>query len=166
MYCPNCGVKNDDGDLFCASCGTPLREVEVPVEPEFQGYETSGAQPEGAAQQNQPFENLQGQPAGENPHWQEQQTFGQNAWSGQPAGNTAAAAQGQPVQRKPLPKLMFVVIAEAVAAAALIAGIFMVAKNRFSPETVARNYWEAVMDHEWGKAYDYCSFPDSELLSR
>ena len=51
MYCPNCGVKNDDGDLFCASCGTPLREVEVPVEPEFQGYETSGAQPEGAAQQ-------------------------------------------------------------------------------------------------------------------
>lgn len=166
MYCPNCGVKNDDGDLFCASCGTPLREVEVPVEPEFQGYEPEGAQPEGAAQQNQPFENLQGQPAGENPHWQEQQTFGQNAWSGQPAGNTAAAAQGQPVQRKPLPKLMFVVIAEAVAAAALIAGIFMVAKNRFSPETVARNYWEAVMDHEWGKAYDYCSFPDSELLSR
>ena len=46
MFCPNCGAQNDDADLFCAACGTPLREVEAPEEPEFQEYEdTPGSRP-------------------------------------------------------------------------------------------------------------------------
>ena len=47
MFCPNCGAQNDDADLFCAACGTPLREVEAPEEPEFQEYETPGQPSDG-----------------------------------------------------------------------------------------------------------------------
>ena len=175
MFCPNCGAQNDDADLFCAACGTPLREVEAPEEPEFQEYETPGQPSDG----EQPWQN---QPSGGEPSWQGQPSDGGQPWQGQPAdggtswqqgyggnayqGQPAGAASKQTAQRKPLPKLMFVVIAEAVAAIALIIGLVMVMGKRFSPETVALNYWEASMNHEWGKAYDYCSFPDSDLLSR
>ena len=175
MFCPNCGAQNDDADLFCAACGTPLREVEAPEEPEFQEYETPGQPSDG----EQPW---QSQPSGGEPSWQGQPSDGGQPWQGQPAdggtswqqgyggnayqGQPAGAASKQTAQRKLLPKLMFVVIAEAVAAIALIIGLVMVMGKRFSPETVALNYWEASMNHEWGKAYDYCSFPDSDLLSR
>lgn len=174
MFCPNCGAKNDDADLFCAACGTPLREVEAPEEPELQEYETPG-QPAGdqnrqnlssageQSWQEQPSDGgqpWQGQPSGGEPAWQ--QNYGGNTYQGQPGGPAAK----QPSQRKPLPKLMFAVIAEAVVAIALIIGLVTVIGKRFSPETVALNYWEASMNHEWGKAYDYCSFPDSDLLSR
>src|SRR5699024_9744586 len=97
-------------------------------EPSWQGQPSDGGQP------------WQGQPADGGTSWQ-QQGYGGNAYQGQPAG----AASKQTAQRKPLPKLMFVVIAEAVAAIALIIGLVMVMGKRFSPETVALNYWEASM---------------------
>lgn len=162
MFCPNCGAKNDDESLFCAECGTPLREVKAPEEPAQPEYETPGQQPGPEAPlQNQPAQNGQAQ--------QTQQPDGQNVYQGNPYQGQPGPEQNRqkkPAQRKPLPKLMFVVIAEAVAAVALIVGLVMVTRSRFSPETVARNYWEATMNHEWGKAYEYCSFPDSDLLSK
>lgn len=173
MFCPNCGAKNEDGSLFCAECGTPLREVEVPEEPVQPEYEMPGQQPEQnqawQAQQPGPEQNWQNQSAQGGQQWQTQQPQGQNVYQGNPyqgQPGPGAPQQKKPVQKKPLPKLMFVVIAEAVLAVALIAGLFMVTRSRFSPETVARNYWEATMNHEWGKAYEYCSFPDSDLLSK
>lgn len=149
MFCPNCGTKNEDDALFCGACGTPLREISGPENP--------GAQ----------AENLYGRQMR-----QEQQMQGeQDLQNGQPPRQGESVYTDMPVQKKPaqhrkLPGLLFVVIAEAAAAILLIAGIVWINGKRFSPEKVAEDYWKAVMDCEWGKAYDFCSFPDSDLLTR
>lgn len=159
--------------MFCAQCGTPLQEVDVPEEQDIvydgQGDQTPGGEPawqdapNGAAPwQEQPGggDMWQGQTAGEGQSWQEQ-PYTDFASQGQ-TGNGAPVQR----QRKPVPKLLIAVIVEAVAAIGLIIGLVKVTGDRFSPETAALNYWEASMKHEWGKAYDYCNFPDSELLSK
>ena len=33
MFCGQCGAKNDDGDLFCAACGSPLTEQKTAEPP-------------------------------------------------------------------------------------------------------------------------------------
>lgn len=152
--------------MFCAQCGTPLKEIDVPEDQEIQGF---GEPVQGAAEEDAAWQQGMG-PGGE-PGWQEQTGDEGPVWQEQPYSEPAYQRQqgnNSPVQKqkKPVPKLLIAVIAEAVAAVALIIGLVMVTGDRFSPETVALNYWEASMNHEWGKAYDYCSFPDSDLLSR
>ena len=159
MFCPNCGTKNDDEALFCEACGTPLREVEAPEEQAIPGYDTPEQPPvneEPVWQQGQ-----EQQPVTDNgTFWQEPPYSDPGYYGGQPSGGSVQK------QKKPFPKLLIAVIAEAVIAIGLIVGLVKVIGDRFSPETTARNYWEAAMNHEWGKAYDYCSFPDSDLLTR
>ena len=160
MFCPNCGTKNDDEAMFCEACGTPLREVETPEEQEFQGdTPAQDQQPvnEGAAWQPGP-EQQPGTDGGT--AWQEPPYSDPGYYGGQPSGGSVQK------QKKPVPKLLIAVIAEAVIAVGLIVGLVKVTGDRFSPETTALNYWKAAMNHEWGKAYDYCSFPDSDLLSK
>lgn len=186
MFCPNCGTKNNDGDIFCAQCGAPLQEVEAPEEQELQDFdipqEQSGMenqnwqdQPgmENQNWQDQPGmenQNWQDQPGMENQYWQDQTQAGNQNWQEQPYEEPAWQGQpgGAPVakQKKPVPKLLILLIIEAVALIGLAIGVVKVVGDRFSPETVALNYWKAAANHEWGKAYDYCSFPDSKFLSR
>ena len=61
---------------------------------------------------------------------------------------------------------LLAVIFESVLALGLVIGIFFVLNSKFSPESVALNYWKAVTAHQWGEAYDYCEFPDSEFLTK
>ncbi len=42
MYCPNCGVQNDDNAACCTNCGNALQRIStrnagVPPPPQFQG---------------------------------------------------------------------------------------------------------------------------------
>ena len=67
MFCPNCGTKNEDGDMFCAQCGTPLKEIDVPEDQEIQGF---GEPVQGAAEEDAAWQQGMG-PGGE-PGWQEQ----------------------------------------------------------------------------------------------
>ncbi len=67
---------------------------------------------------------------------------------------------------KPLSMLLIAVILEVIFAAGLILGIYKVIDSRVSPESVAMAYWKAEMNHDWGKAYDCCDFPESDLLTK
>lgn len=69
-----------------------------------------------------------------------------------------------PKQKKPVSKLAIFVAIEAIAAVALFAGAYKITSDRFSPEKVAMDYWEAKADRDWSQAYDYCNFPNSDLL--
>lgn len=71
-----------------------------------------------------------------------------------------------PKQKKPVSKLAIFVAIEAIAAVALFAGAYKITSDRFSPEKVAMDYWEAKADRDWSQAYDYCNFPNSDLLTK
>lgn len=67
--------------------------------------------------------------------------------------------------RKPLNKKVLIAVGEGVLAVGLLVGAFQIMGNKFSAEAVAENYWEAVSNCDWGSVYDYCEFPESELLT-
>ncbi len=31
MYCPNCGVQNDDSSAYCTNCGNALQRIQTPT---------------------------------------------------------------------------------------------------------------------------------------
>ena len=151
MICMKCGKKYDDDSVFCIECGSPLQK-ETPVEDK---------KPEPVVQpQGRPMN--QGQPV---------PPQGRPMNQGQPVPPQGRPMnQGQPVKpkkpKKPISKLVYVVAGEAVAAIALLAGTFAILSNRFSPDTVAENYWTAVAERDWSQAYEYCEFPENQLLSK
>ncbi|MDD6480906.1 MAG: zinc-ribbon domain-containing protein [Lachnospiraceae bacterium] len=49
MFCPNCGTKNEDGALFCASCGTRLVTPTAPAQGNPQAANGTYAAPQPAA---------------------------------------------------------------------------------------------------------------------
>lgn len=163
MFCPNCGSKVNDDDLFCGECGTPLAEYREDVDVKADGPETEqktepGTEPETEPVQMQAEESSAGDiPAGE------------PAAQGFPAGDPlmqGVPAQGSYVrQKKPLSRQATALLVEALAGAALLAGLVFALNAKFSPEKVALRYWEAVMDCEWGEAASYCSFPDDAMLT-
>ena len=68
--------------------------------------------------------------------------------------------------KKPVSRLAVIAGIEAVAAVALFVGAYKIMSNRFSPEKAAMDYWETKADREWSQAYDFCDFPNSDLLTK
>lgn len=67
---------------------------------------------------------------------------------------------------KKKPVLLIVLAVQMVITAALVAGLVLVIHNQNSPKKIAENYWKAAMEQQWGKAYEYCDFPDGEFMTR
>ncbi len=195
MYCRQCGTQNDDTALFCRQCGAPLREgreqemrndpgqyqqydeaagqdpYEAPYE--NQGYQDQGYQ--NREYQNQGYQDQQYQNGGYRDQGYQYQEYQDGPYQEQPyqdyddgreGGNYQKPVNDRRPPRKPLSKMVWVIAAEAVAAAALIFGSYKIISSKFSPETVALNYWKAAAECNWEEAYEYCEFPDSEFLTK
>lgn len=145
MFCPECGTKNEDDSLFCFECGTSLAEY---LQEETKSNQVNGNQipPQPTAPQQEQSNYL----------------YQQNYENRQPFCKSSKPH----IQRKPVSKAVIIAGIEVILAAGLLFGIYKVLSDKFSPETVAMNYWEATMAHEWGEAYEYCDFPDSDLLTK
>lgn len=74
--------------------------------------------------------------------------------------------QGVMPEKKPVSKSKMILIAEIVLMAVLIGGIYSSLNKRFSPENVVENYWKAAREGRWGTAYEYCSFPKDDMLTK
>ena len=49
----------------------------------------------------------------------------------------------------------------------LLTAIFFMAGNYlYSPQEVARDYYEAMLSGDWNRMYDCCRFPEAQFLSR
>lgn len=196
MFCPECGAKNDDGSLFCGECGTRLieeekvqpaddreREAKAPNEQEnpqpgggpqrgFQpgGGPQRGFQPGGEPQRGfQPGEGSQKGSSMNGGYYQgnPQPDMNQQMRSQQPRPQQPRPQRSGTVKtRKPVSKTAIGIVIEVIAAIALIIGIGKVLSDKFSPEKVAMDYWKAAAACEWASAYEYCDFPDSELLTK
>lgn len=123
-------------------------------------YQQSGGQPQGGYQQfggGRPQGNYRqpgGQPQnGYQPHGYQQNIQGRSGQS------------GNVKPRKPVSKAMIAVVIEIIVAIGLIFGIYKVMSDKFAPEAVAEGYWKAAAACEWADAYEYCDFPDSDLLT-
>lgn len=141
MFCPNCGTKNEDGALFCGACGTrleaaPAEPIPSPGEPVMPQSDPSDSPYQPA---NDPIPTPVPYPGPQIP-------------------------MPKP-PKKPIPKVLVAAIVELLVAIGIIAGIVNVLGKKFAPETVAKNYWEATVEHNWAEAYAYCQFPDNELLT-
>lgn len=145
MFCPECGTKNEDYARFCAECGTPLNVSGDNAEA-VRAVDNSGMNPK-TVQIQQP---VYGQPQMQQPMYQ------------QPVYQPPKPKK----PRKPLSKLAKVVIAETVLAAALVGGLVSLAKSKTDPKNIAEAYWKAMMNQDWSLAYEYCDFPESEMLTK
>ena len=194
MFCPNCGAKNEENAKFCGECGTPLQMNEPAGQPaadpenawadvwpqEDPENPESGAQPQPDLKNSEEAAGAQADPwmQGGDPNQGRYQAGDPN-----PGGYQAGGIQGQPYgpgygpggpqyppkvkkPRRPIPKAAVVIAAEVIAAVGLIVGIAKVMGDRYSPETVAMSYWKATAACQWAAAYDYCEFPESELLTK
>lgn len=162
MFCPECGTKNEDYARFCAKCGTLLNVPEDHAEP-MEAVDYNGMNPEQPQVQQPVYEQQpqMQQPVYEQP--QMQQPMYQQPMYGQPMYQQPPKPR-QP--RKPLSKLAKIVIAESVLAVALIGGTVTLAKSKTDPKNVAESYWKAMMNQDWSLAYEYCDFPESEMLTK
>lgn len=140
MFCPECGTKNEDDSLFCFQCGTSLAEYvqEKTKSNQINGNQIPPQQKQSDYLYQQNDENQQPFCKPSKPH----------------------------IKRKPVSKALIIAGAEVILAVGLLFVVYKVLSDKFSPETVAMNYWEATMAHQWGEAYEYCDFPDSDLLTK
>lgn len=171
MFCPNCGAKNEDNARFCGECGTPL-QMNGPDGPQMDagGPALSGdpqMDPGGPAVSGGPQMGPGGPAMSGGPQGGGGQPYGPGFGPGGP--QYQVPPQDPPKRkppRRPIPKMAIVIAVEVVAAVGLIAGIAKVMGDKYSPETVAMSYWEATAACEWAEAYDYCEFPESDLLTK
>ncbi len=185
MFCEQCGARNDDDALFCRQCGSPLRRENdqypggQPADPVYGDGLYSGQ-----ADQNQQYGGEPGYQNGQydgNPGYQNGQYGGNAGYQNGPYGenqgygnqqygsNSGYQNYGDPQdrrQRKPIPKTAFVIGAEVIAAVALVIGSAKIMEKKCSPETAALEFWKAAAEADWSTAYDYCEFPDSEMLTK
>ena len=56
MFCPNCGSKVNDDDLFCGECGTPLAEYREDVDVKADGPETEQKTEPGTEPETEPVQ--------------------------------------------------------------------------------------------------------------
>ena len=47
----------------------------------------------------------------------------------------------------------------------LTAVFFMAGNYLYSPQKVARDYYEAMLSGDWNRMYDCCRFPEAQFLS-
>lgn len=196
MYCPHCGTQNDDNSMFCMECGTPLGQTqtspadgisemdgqqEIPLNniedsPETEERQASYYQQEEHEQgnfgetgyeQGSPYESNRYGYAPNNQF--EQNDYGQNPYAENQFVQQPQAREMRPrvkAPRKPVSKAALVIGAQVVLAAGLLVGSYSVMNKKMDPETIAMEYWEATVDHNWSEAYDYCDFPESEMLRK
>ena len=151
MFCPNCGTKNEDDALFCASCGTRL------VEDTVQNTDTISQTPE-TVEATEPV--VTGSIAPEQPAG----GFDPNQAAGGFNPNQAAGNFKAPAVK--MDKWMMIVIVEAVVAVFAIVMFFNIGKKTFGYESVASNYFEAMMNGDWGNAYDFLDVSESDFLNK
>ncbi len=172
MFCPNCGMKMDDGAVFCGGCGysrapenkafaeykanpNPAPEVQKVQEaqhaPNNQNQPVKNAPqqkaaPSKAQAQNQPVKNAPQQKAASKAQAQKQ-----------PAKKAEAKKQKPPKQKKKKKKGIIVVILLILMAMALVvvgAVGLIVGSFFFTPEAAAKDFASKLSQQDTGKMYD------------
>lgn len=145
MFCQNCGTKNNDVSIFCENCGAKLEKPVDAVVQQEQAAQEQPVQQEQAVQQEQPVQ---------------QEQFVQ-----QPVQQTQPIQQ--PVKpKKPVPKLVIAVIAEAVVLVALVLVFFNVGKSVYGPEKVAEKFFVEVANQNFEEAYKVLDVEENDFINQ
>lgn len=88
----------------------------------------------------------------------------------QPAQAVEPVQTVQPVQpnapKKSMSKIAKIVLVEAIAVVVLLFGVSKIVGGKYTPETVATEYVEAMLAQDWSDVYEYSDFPKSEYLTK
>jgi len=76
------------------------------------------------------------------------------------------AAKKLPKQIKGIPKIVKGLFVVVMVLAALAIAFFMVGSSVTDPQNVAKGYFEAFANNDWGKMYSYLSFEKSEFINK
>lgn len=144
-FCPNCGVKLEDGAIFCGECGTRIENLQEPV-----------SQSNEKVSQEEPIRPSQRKKARQQNQQESSITIKK------PNVNVNAYK----AKAKKLSKRQIFVIAE-VLCLALVIGIFCwIGSSNSSAQTVAKQYVEAYAKQDWSKIYDMTDFPEGTYLKK
>ncbi len=144
MFCPECGTKNDDGAIFCASCGMNLQNAATPTATESAPVESPVQTP--LQPEMQPFNYTQ---------MAQQQPV-------QPQYNNTAVPK-QPIKINPL---MIVTMVEALVFVIAIVAFVLIGKSTYSHKKVAEAYFESLKAGDWKSAYEYLDVKESEFINQ
>lgn len=138
MFCPQCGMKNEDDAVFCSNCGADVSQA-------FSEAVAALSQGSGTESQSSflaPAQNFNPSP-----------TYAYQA-------GTVAVKPRTPVKTS-TKVILAIIVALAVACAVL----YNVARQMSSPEEYARNYFEAIQDKDWAKTYSFLGVTESDFIN-
>lgn len=168
IICPKCGAVNVEDARFCESCGTDLgtaaggagqQNIPLGVNPQAQNSQYGNAVPSQSAGQDNtaPSQNL-GQGSMVSSHG-----YGQGGSASGPYGSMPS--QPQPAVKKPVPKWVPVLIAEAALLALSVYGNTVVLKNSKTPEQAAETFFVHIANGDWEEGYAQLDAEDSEFIN-
>lgn len=187
MFCPNCGTNNDEGALFCASCGTRLEVAPVVTEGAYTVSDNNAVpqqpevQPQVNEQAQQPVEQVQGTQSNEQvqpqvqaaqvneqiqPQLQEPQVNMQPQAAPmyeQPQAGVTGNKAKKPFK---ITKKIVVIGAAAVAVIAAVIAFICVGNSLTNYKKTAKAYVKAVEECDWAKAYSLVQIPEGEFLTK
>lgn len=151
MFCPNCGNKVEEDDLFCGECGTSLREYREQGKQEDFSEEnirvklTKETEPDSSFGSPQ-YDRMQ-TPDDKYDDDDDDECWCEEAW-------------------KPKNKNVSVILSGGILAGVLILfGVFFMIDGCSAKSAVER-YWEAKNKCDWSAVYDSIELPEDDMLSR
>lgn len=144
MFCPNCGMKNDDNAIFCFSCGTRMNEEQT-------------------ADQNTKCVEL-------HKSQEDQSTVDENDGVFRPVnqfnpGQQSTFAQNPTAGRR-VNKLTIVALVELAAIVIAVIVFYKVGDNVFGYKHVAESYFQNVMNGNWEDVYEQLDVEQSQFVNK
>lgn len=189
MYCPECGSKTEDTDVYCCNCGYDLRlceEESVTSQIEVTNEDTAIEQTESTDQteligQNESTDQTelidQYETIDETELINQEESFDQTEFINQLSNKVAyhpekiEQAPKQSQKEKPksnVHKHHGLIIAIAILAVLIVASIggFLYLKQETSPKKVAENFFLAVMNQDADTLYDQLDLVESDFINK
>lgn len=148
MFCGECGTKNTSGSNFCEHCGAKL-EVPTNVESSSTAQPTNTNEQPVQATPNQAVNTIQ--TFNDNNSQPNNEAKGQTAQSVQPA---------KPMDKKT--KTLLIIIGVVLA---ILAGAYYYVGTLVTPEKIAENYFNAIVENDAEKIYSFIDVEESPFTT-
>lgn len=152
--CPNCGTANLIDARFCENCGTDMGNFAV------QRQQVSG---NGYGQQGNGYG--MNQAASNNQYGNQEPNNGYGQAGSLPGSYGTLSSPPQPMVKKPIPKWLLILIAEAVLLVFSIYGSTMAIRSNRSPERVAESFFVDIANGDWEQGYSELDVEGSEFIN-
>lgn len=159
MFCAKCGNELPENALFCGKCGN---KIEIPDNINMEKQQATVPAGQGLSEQQATV------PAGQGLSEQQTTVQAEQKLSGQqqmPSYQSFAQQPNNQAEKRKIPLIKKVLVLEAVVLAVLAFVCYTKVNEYTSPETVAKEFFTAVMSGDEKRAFDLIDIDESEYVS-